>query len=151
MQIVSNIALITINETLIVQLISFLLFLFIINRVMFRPLRKVISEREAHIESLKQEIANQQDELQNIAKQIKKREQNILREAYEISHRHQEDGSTDAAEIIAATQHEIAALKEKTTKDINMRILELSNQLKAETEGLVLHVMEKILDRRVAS
>jgi F-type H+-transporting ATPase subunit b len=151
MQIVSNIALITINETLIVQLISFLLFLFIINRVMFRPLRRVISERQAHIESLQQEIADQQDELQNIAKQIKKREQNILREAYEIFHKHQENGSTEAVEIIAATQHEIAALKEKTTKDINRRIMELNNQLKAESEGLVLRVMEKILDRRVAS
>ena len=39
MQIISNIALISINETLVVQLISFLIFLFIINRIMFRPLR----------------------------------------------------------------------------------------------------------------
>ena len=34
MEIVSNIALISINETLVVQLVSFLLFVFIINRVM---------------------------------------------------------------------------------------------------------------------
>ena len=35
MQIVSNVALISINETLVVQLISFLIFLFVINRIMF--------------------------------------------------------------------------------------------------------------------
>jgi F-type H+-transporting ATPase subunit b len=151
MQIVSNIALITINETLIVQLITFLLFLFIINRVMFQPLRKVISERSAYVETLQREIADQQDELQAISKQIKKREQNILREAHEMSHKHQEDGSTEAVEIIAATRHQITALKEKTANDIDKRIMELNHQLKAESEGLVLRVMEKILDRRLVS
>ena len=45
MQIITNIALISINETLIVQLLSFLIFLFIINRVMIRPLRGVMSDR----------------------------------------------------------------------------------------------------------
>ena len=45
MQIISNIALISINETLIVQLISFLIFLFVINRIMFRPLRKTVGPR----------------------------------------------------------------------------------------------------------
>lgn len=151
MQIVSNIALITINETLIVQLISFLLFLFIINRVMFRPLRRIISERKTYIESLQQEITGQQDELQNISKQIKKREQNLLQEAHEMSMRHQDAGKTEATEIIAATRHEIAALKEKTAKDINKQIIEINKQLKAESEDLVLRVLEKILDRRLAS
>jgi len=151
MQIVSNIALITINETLIVQLISFLLFLFIINRVMFRPLRKVVAERNAYIESLQQEIAGQQEELQNISKQIKKKEQQLLGEAHEMSMKHQDAGNIEAAEIIAATRHEVAALKEKTANEINQRIKELNIQLKDESEELALRVMEKILDRRVAS
>ena len=53
MQIVSNVALISINETFLVQLISFLIFLFIINRVMIRPLRGVMREREEYVEKLK--------------------------------------------------------------------------------------------------
>ncbi|OQY06422.1 MAG: hypothetical protein B6I22_05580 [Desulfobacteraceae bacterium 4572_123] len=56
MQIISNIALISINETLFIQLISFLIFLFIINRIMFRPLRRIIIERENHIEKINLDI-----------------------------------------------------------------------------------------------
>ena len=41
MQIVSVEALLSINETLIFQLLSFLIFLFIIKRMMFRPLRGI--------------------------------------------------------------------------------------------------------------
>jgi F-type H+-transporting ATPase subunit b len=151
MQIVSNIALITINETLIVELGSFLLFLFIINRVMFRPLRKVISDRSVYIESLQKEIADQQNELQKISKKIKEREKTLLHEAHVIVMKQEDAGSHQASEIISATQHEIEALKEKTEKEINNRIMEVDSQLKNESDALVLQVMEKILDRRLAA
>jgi F-type H+-transporting ATPase subunit b len=151
MQIVSNIALITINETLIVQLASFLLFLFIINRVMFRPLRKVISERNAYIDTLQQEIAYQQTELKKISKKIRDSEQKVLHEAHVIVLKQEDAGSHEAAEIISATRHEVEALKQKTAKEINDRIMEVDSQLKVEAEALVLRIMEKILDRRIAA
>jgi F-type H+-transporting ATPase subunit b len=151
MQIVSNIALITINETLIVQLVSFLLFLFIINRVMFRPLRRVISERSRYIETLQQEIADQQNELKKISKKIRENERKILHEAHVMVLKQEDAGSHEAAEIISATQHEIEALKEKTAIEINNRITEVDKQLKEESEALVLRIMEKILDRRLAA
>jgi F-type H+-transporting ATPase subunit b len=151
MQIVSNIALITINETLIVQLISFLLFLFIINRIMFQPLRRVMAERSLYIETLQQEIVDQQNELQKIADQIKHSEKKIVREAHHMSLMHEDSGNQEAAGIIAATQQEIAALKAKTAKEVDHQFREVSNQLKKETDALVSRIIEKILDRKLAS
>ena len=63
MQIISNIALISINETLIVQVISFLIFLYIINRIMFRPLRSVTAERENHIKGIQKDIVEAENKL----------------------------------------------------------------------------------------
>lgn len=151
MQIVSKIALITINETLIVQLVSFLLFLFIINRVMFRPLRRVISERSAYIEMLQLEISDQQKELKSISVLMQESEQKILQEAHQMSLKHEDAGNLEAHKIIAATRKELAALKAKTEKDIKNRILEVGNELKDESDALALQIMEKILDRRLAS
>ncbi len=150
MQIVSNIALITINETLIVQLISFLLFLFIINRVMFRPLRRVMAERELYIETLQQEIVDQQNELQKIAEQIKKNEKKIVKEAHKMSLMHEDSGNNEAVRIIQTTRQDIAALKEKTTKEVDSQFREVRDQLKNESDALVLSIMEKILDRKLA-
>ena len=56
MEIVSNIALISINETLIVQMVSFLIFMFVMNMVMFRPLNRVMKKRSEYMESLKQDM-----------------------------------------------------------------------------------------------
>jgi len=151
MQIVSNIALITINETLIVQLISFLLFLFIINRVMFRPLRRVMAERELYIETLQQEIVDQQNELQKIAEQIKKSEKKIVKEAHKMSLMHEDSGKDEAARIIKSTRLDVSALKEKTTKEVDSQFREVRNQLRSESDALVSSIMEKILDRKLAS
>ena len=150
MHIVSNIALITINETLIVQLISFLLFLFIINRVMFRPLRRVMAERELYIETLQQEIVDQQNELQKIAEQIKKNEKKIVKEAHKMSLMHEDSGNNEAVRIIQTTRQDIAALKEKTTKEVDSQFREVRDQLRSESDALVLSIMEKILDRKLA-
>lgn len=151
MEIISNIALITINETLIVQLISFLLFLYVINRVMFRPLRKVMSERDTYIENLQGEIADQQNELQQISAQIKQKEQAVIQEARHMSKEHEKNGNREAAQIIGATRAELNTLKAKTAKEIENGIVEARQQLGSETNALVVNIMEKILDRRLAS
>ncbi|MCP4001475.1 MAG: F0F1 ATP synthase subunit B', partial [Gammaproteobacteria bacterium] len=47
---------ISINATLVVQLIHFLLLLFIMNRLMLQPLLKLIREREDYTKRTKSEI-----------------------------------------------------------------------------------------------
>jgi F0F1-type ATP synthase membrane subunit b/b' len=63
----------------------------------------------------------------------------------------EKDGNLEAAKIIDETRHEVEALKEKTKKEISGQIMEASNQVKDESEALVLRIMEKILDRRFAA
>ena len=71
MHIISNIALITINETLFIQLISFLIFLFLINRIMFKPLQKTIQQREEHINGIASGIESSKNQLLEMEKNLK--------------------------------------------------------------------------------
>jgi F-type H+-transporting ATPase subunit b len=151
MQIVSNIALISINETLIVQVISFLLFLYLINRVMFRPLREAMSERDSYIENLKSEITNQQDELKKLSARMKESELAVVREAHHLSIVHEETGSREAARLLATTRTELHTLKLKTGQEVEKKILEAREKLRTETHVLAMNIMEKILERRLPS
>ena len=82
MQIISNVALISINETLIIQVISFLIFLFIINRIMFRPLRKVMNERETYVENVQKDIVEAENQFEDLTHQIKAQENAVRHEAF---------------------------------------------------------------------
>ena len=149
MEIVSNIALISINETLIVQIISFLIFLYIINRIMFRPLRSVVAERENHIKSIQKDIVVAENKLVSLTDQIREHESAVKREAFAQKAKLEEAGGRQADEIFASTRKELEAARDKAQKEVDAQVLEAKKYIKEESEALALTVMEKVLNRRL--
>ena len=150
MQIISNIALISINETFIVQIISFLIFLYIINRIMFQPLRSIMTDRENHIKSIQQDIVTADNRLDALADQIRAQESAVKSEAFARKASLEESGGRRADEIFTATREEIAAARDKAQKEVDAQILEAKKYIKEESETLALFVMEKVLNRRLS-
>jgi F-type H+-transporting ATPase subunit b len=147
MQIISNIALISINETLILQVISFLLFLFIINRIMFRPLRNVMNERESHIDRIQQDIVSAQDEFEKLTNQIQAHELNVRNEAFKQRSQLEAVGMEQAAEIMASTREEIDAAKTRAQEKVDDQIAEARKHVQKEAESLAQNIMATVLYR----
>ena len=148
MEIITNIALISINETLIVQVIGFLVFLFVINRIMFRPLRNVMSDREIHIERVKRDIIQAQKEVASITSQIQEQEAATRQEAMALKDDLETGGNQQAKEIFASVKKEIVASSQKVQQEIAVRIAEERQALEKESKALALDIIEKILGRR---
>jgi len=148
MEIISNIALISINETLIVQVVGFLVFLFVINRIMFRPLRNVMSDREIHIERVKRDIIQAQKEVASITGQIQEQETATRQEAMALKDDLETTGSQQANEIFATVKKEIVASSQKVQQEIAVRIAEERQAVEKESQALALNIIDKILDRR---
>ncbi len=149
MHITSNIALISINGTLVFQLISFLLFLFIINRLMFRPLRNVMEERDGHIRKIESDIADKEKEFQNVTDQLQQQESTVKSEAFLLQQELEDAGSRQAAEILDAARKEIETLKAAAQNKVDAQISEASKDLSKASEALAISIIEKILDRRL--
>ena len=148
MEIISNVALISINETLIVQVVGFLVFLFVINRIMFRPLRNVMSDRDIHIERIKRDIIKAQKEVASITSQIQEQDAATRKEALELKDDLEANGSQQAHEIFKSVKKEITADREKVKHEIELRIAEERKAVKKESEDLALNIIEKIIGRR---
>ncbi|CAB1055593.1 hypothetical protein D1BOALGB6SA_326 [Olavius sp. associated proteobacterium Delta 1] len=148
MEIISNVALISINETLIVQVIGFLIFLFVINRIMFRPLRNVMSDRDIHIERVKRDITQAQEEVDSITSQIQQQESATRKEALELKDNLEATGSQQAKEIFESVKKQITADRQKVQQEIEARIAKERKAVEKESEALALNIIEKITDRR---
>jgi F-type H+-transporting ATPase subunit b len=151
MEIVSTTALISINGTLIAQLVSFLIFLFIVNRIMIRPLQDSMAERSDHIEQIKQDIIDAEEDVRRFAAEVEERKSAVRTEAFQIANTLEESGSKRADEIFASAKEEIEALRAEAAADIDAKLAEARKHIKSESETLAVSVMEKILDRRLAS
>ena len=149
MQIISNIALISINETLVVQLISFLIFLFIINRIMFRPLRQVMIERENHMEKINLDIVDAGKSLDRITDQIIQKKTVVQNEAFDLSKKIREQGIQKSAKMLSAVRAEISELQSNARIDADTQLASARKKLDAESEVLAVSIMEKVLERRL--
>lgn len=151
MEIISNIALITINATLFHQLIAFLIFLFIINRIMFRPLKSVMAERNTVIEKIKLDTTSADNTIERLNDELRERESKVRSEALQIQHELEEKGNQQSAEIMQSTLREIELLRKKNEASVKAQIMEARKHLQKESETLAQNIMEKLLDRRLAS
>ncbi|MBW2237557.1 MAG: F0F1 ATP synthase subunit B [Deltaproteobacteria bacterium] len=149
MHIASNVALISINATLFFQLISFLIFLFIINRLMFRPLRNVMGERDNYINKILQEIRDTKNEFENLTNQLQQQESAVKDEASKLQKEIEDTGKEKAAEILNSARQEIKTLKDKAQKAVDTQISEARKDIIKESEFLAVSIIEKVLDRRL--
>jgi len=151
MHIVSNMALISINETLLVQLISFLIFLFVINRLMFRPLRNTMAEREFYLEEMAASIDDAQKKVDRTLAEIKGEEAAVRTEALKLVREHETAGAQEAHRMIEAARSEIGQLRRQTEGQVAAQIAEARKTIRAESEVLAASIMEKVLERRLIS
>ena len=149
MEIISNIALISINETLVVQLISFLIFLFIINRIMFRPLRKTMSERDDYIRKIQRDTIQAHKRVDEIVATTRQEEQDIRQAAFNVVAQMENLGKQEANDILNAAREDITAQKSQSQNEIEQELAEAMTQVQAEVQTVSFTIMEKVLNRKV--
>lgn len=150
MEIVSTVSMININATMIVELISFLIFLFLINRIMFRPLQNVMHQRNEKIANLGREIKESKTRLTDLYNQLEENKKAAVNEATGHKIKIENEGSDEAKEIMAQSRKEIESIREENETFVNNQIAEARKTLEEEANQLAVNMMEKILDRRLA-
>jgi F-type H+-transporting ATPase subunit b len=141
---------IEINLTIVIQVLQFLILVFVLNRLLFRPISEVIAEREGKISAWEekardsqetarlrlesyehqreQERARAQQGQEQLIKALKEKEEDNLRVV-----------SDEAAQLVASTQQAIEEETERLRVELRRQAVELSQML-----------TEKVLGRRVS-
>lgn len=151
MEIIRNVALISINGTLVVQLLSFLILLFILNRVMIRPLRSAMEERDFHIQKIQEDAQAADREYDRLMQQIRKEETIAVREGQQMRQEIEKAGKEEAESILNESRQEIDGWMRENETEVKKRIAEARVSVEAEARTLAVSMMEKILDRRLSA
>ncbi len=149
MEIISAVALISINETFFVQLISFLVFIFILNRVMIRPLISTMEQRKEYLADVKTDIEKAGLDLDDLNQELDRRRLTVRKEADTAVHELEEEADHRAGEVTQAARLEIVALRQETEKKINQQLSDARAQLTGEVAAITTKIMETLLGRRL--
>jgi len=151
MEIIATTALISINETLIVQLVSFLIFLYVMNRIMFRPLLSTIEQRDDYIHGVKEEILTGKDDLDQLIRDLDKQRGEVVKEAEAVVHSIEAEGDRRASELIEEARQQITALRHETENQVKGQVQQARKALAGEVDAITVTIMEKVLHRRLPS
>ena len=139
---------IEINLTIVIQVVQFLLLLFILNRFLFRPTINLIEEREQKITTWKEETKNfhesMQERLQSYENQIleAKAQAQEQQELVTVELQKEEDKKLEAVSEEAVRI--VVSTREKLQEETEM----LRGQLREQAEEMSQLVAEKVLGRK---
>ncbi|RJQ84229.1 MAG: ATPase [Desulfobacteraceae bacterium] len=136
-----------INWTVLIQIANFLFLLFVLNTILYKPLRSIIRQRKSKMEGLEQSITsagrNTEEKGQAFTEGLKearadgqKRKEAMLQSAVD-------EEKAIVAGINAKAQEDLAAVKAKIAKDTEA----VRNALEKEIDVFANAITEKILGR----
>lgn len=139
----------SLNLTLILQIISFLILMFILTKVFYRPLLNFLDQRGQYV---KDEIEKAEKERTKAEGRFKQAEEN-LREAQKQVLEWKDFAKKEIEEgrkvFLQRVKKEKEQILDEAKEEINRKIVKTGEELKKEASSISLAIAEKILRREI--
>ena len=140
---------ISINATLIVQVINFLILMYILDRILFKPILRIVEEREKTVRDSKMEMSRLKIEAEKKAEQIEAQLKDARRTAFEHRQEVVTQANKQADEIIGQALNKahdhLTSVKDESAK----QAAQVRESLSAYTGAIVEMVFAKVMGRKV--
>lgn len=142
---------ISVNATLFMQAIHFLLLIFILNRLMFRPILRVIEDRRQYIQEAMSKVVSIEEETTSLAEKYTNMEKTAIRDAGNESSRLRKEAMALAEKIFNETRNEVNSIRGRVGQEIDSKIAKARQSLEDEANILADTIIEKFTGRGISN
>ena len=140
---------ISINATLFVQVIQFLILVFILNRIMYRPILKVIRDRDRYIEKKRNDIGNLEEETIRLRNEYLSRETDERQKTAQARAEIRKEGIAKAEEFERHSRSRGASIKTEAEKEAEAEVERSRPFLQGEAKAVADEIIERMIGRRM--
>ncbi len=108
----------SIDGTLVVQIVNFVVFIILLDLVFLRPVGRVIAERRAYIDGITQDIESGEAQIRTLRGQADEQRAAARREAEAAIAQTRARSQDEAAQVLAGYQERAAALIEEAQRSV---------------------------------
>jgi F-type H+-transporting ATPase subunit b len=141
---------IELNWTLGALIINFLLLVFLLNLVLFRPIRKVLKERQAKLDAEAADIGLLETQGQGLASEIKEKLAAARREGAGTREALKQEGAAAEAALLAEVKRETDLEWSRVEQQIKDDLTRARKALKAQIQSFAQLLAAKILGRELS-
>ncbi|MDD3436512.1 MAG: hypothetical protein PHC64_05090 [Candidatus Gastranaerophilales bacterium] len=136
------------NATFIVSAISFIVFVFIMNAIFYKPLQKVVDQRQKFIDDTNEEAKSHRVKSEAILKDKAKKLEKIKHEAKKIISEKSEEVKTQKTSMTSEAQQKALQKVESTKGELQKSSDEAQKVLSQEAKTLAEVITAKVLGER---
>lgn len=141
---------ISINATLVVQIINLLVLIFIMNKLLYKPIQEIMMKRHLQVadghhlvKEINQQVSRGRNEYQT---QLREGRQEVRDALAKLK----EETEFQALDIINAAHDKALKRTEEITQNISQEIAAARPEIKKEAQGVALSLASRILGREVS-
>ena len=136
--------------TLLVQIINFLVLVFLLNMVLFRPIRRAIRARQARMEEFAEDIAGLGDNQQGILGEVDAQLVEARREGLGVREQLRHEGSQEESSLLEQVKKEVDEEWTRVEAKIKKDVAQARDALKAQAQDFAMALSAKILERKLS-
>jgi F-type H+-transporting ATPase subunit b len=141
---------IEINWTLFVQLLNFLVLVFLMNMVLFKPIRKILLDRKARYESFQDDIAGLAGNREGLLEKVDEELTQARREGLGLREGLRQEGSQAEGSLLEQVKKEVEAEWTKVEAKIKKDVAKAREALGAQAQDFAMALATKILGRKLS-
>jgi F-type H+-transporting ATPase subunit b len=141
---------IDIDWTLFAQILNFLVLVFLLNVVLFRPIRKILLARLARLAGLEGDIDGLADSRQGLLGEVDEQLTAARREGLGLREKLRQEGSQAETSLLEQVKKEVDAQWTKVEAKIKKDVGKAREALKAQAEDFAQALATKILGRKLS-
>ncbi|MBD1898181.1 F0F1 ATP synthase subunit B' [Coleofasciculus sp. FACHB-129] len=139
------------DATLPLMAVQFLLLAAVLNVVFYKPLTKVLDERDDYIRSNEMGARERLAKAEQLAKQYEQQLADTRRQSQALIANAQADAQKIGAQKIAEAQQEAVAKREVASLEIGQQKQEALQSLETQVDELSRQILEKILGQQLVN
>jgi F-type H+-transporting ATPase subunit b len=138
-----------IDGTLILQIANFLVLLLILNMILFKPIRKILSQREEEMNSRRKTIDNYQGRVEQSEKDIEEGKVRARKEGYAAKETLKSQGLEEEKGILREAGAAVEQKLDGAKKEIEAKVSAAREALEGQIASFSEELAQKILGRSI--
>ena len=137
------------DYTLLVQMVIFLVLIFLLNILLYKPILSIIDRRKKQLEEAENEIKLFNESVEKRVAEYEEKLKQAKVKASELKKEIIQEGATQAKNIIDVVRNEIPAIAREFQQKMDKEVEKAKLILDSHSKSLSLEIAQKILGRPV--
>ncbi|VBB42412.1 ATP synthase B/B' CF(0) [uncultured Desulfatiglans sp.] len=135
------------NHTLLIQIANFLILLFVLNLILYKPIRRIIAERRQRMGTLEQAVADLREHSRKSEAAIQQSVVQARKEGFAQKEKLKGDAHKEEVGILQEASSAVAQRMTEAKADLDARMEAVRKELEAQVAAFSKDLAEKVLGR----